>query len=104
MPTTRTSLNLRKYDVRRLTAHGYEIRHIQTRHHDDGDETEIVWDPAVTAGRNPRTRAALLTKRRAGPKQGPAAFACSISTQTDRGQRCTDRHPTPKKTARPRGK
>ena len=46
MKTIRTTLNLRKYDVRRLTAHGYEIVHIETWHHDDGDETEIVWTRA----------------------------------------------------------
>ena len=46
MKTIRTTLNLRRYDVRRLTAHGYEILHIETRHHDDGDETEIVWTRA----------------------------------------------------------
>ena len=43
MTTLRTTLNLRKYDVRRLMARGYEILHIETRHRDDGDETEIVW-------------------------------------------------------------
>lgn len=43
MPTIRTTLNLRKYDVRRLMARGYEILHIETRHRDEGDESEIVW-------------------------------------------------------------
>jgi hypothetical protein len=43
MTTLRTTLNLRKYDVRRLMARGYEILHIETRHGDDGDETDIVW-------------------------------------------------------------
>jgi hypothetical protein len=43
MTTLRTTLNLRKYDVRRLMARGYEILHIETWHRDDGDETEIVW-------------------------------------------------------------
>ena len=43
MTTLRTAPNLRKYDVRRLMARGYEILHIETRHRDDGDETEIVW-------------------------------------------------------------
>ena len=37
MPILRTTLNLRKYDARRLMAHGYEILHIETRHGDDGD-------------------------------------------------------------------
>ena len=43
MTTLRTTLNLREYDVRRLMARGYDILHIETRHRDDGDETEIVW-------------------------------------------------------------
>lgn len=43
MPTIRTTLNLRKYDVRRLMAHGYEILHIETRHHNEDEESEIVW-------------------------------------------------------------
>ncbi|HME23262.1 MAG TPA: hypothetical protein VKI44_18350 [Acetobacteraceae bacterium] len=43
MPTLRTTLNLRKYDARRLMMRGYEILHIETRHRDEGDETEIVW-------------------------------------------------------------
>ena len=43
MTTLRTTFNLRKYDVRRLMARGYEILHIETRHRDGGDETEIVW-------------------------------------------------------------
>jgi len=43
MPTLRTTLELRKYDARRLMARGYEILHIESRHGDDGDETEIVW-------------------------------------------------------------
>ena len=46
MTTIRTTHKLRKFDVRRLTAHGYEILHIETRHRDDGDETEIVWTRA----------------------------------------------------------
>ena len=43
MPTLRTTMELRKYDARRLMARGYEILHIESRHSDDGDETEIVW-------------------------------------------------------------
>jgi hypothetical protein len=43
MPTLRTTLDLRKYDVRRLIARGYEILYVETRHRDDGDESEIVW-------------------------------------------------------------
>ncbi|HEY2617603.1 MAG TPA: hypothetical protein VGI78_09720 [Acetobacteraceae bacterium] len=43
MPTLRTTLNPRKYDARRLMARGYEILHIETRHRDEGAETEIVW-------------------------------------------------------------
>jgi hypothetical protein len=47
MPTLRTTLDLRKYDVRRLIARGYEILQVETRHGDDGDETEIVWTRPV---------------------------------------------------------
>ena len=43
MPILRTTLDLRKYDARRLMACGYEILHIETRHGDNGDKTEIVW-------------------------------------------------------------
>jgi hypothetical protein len=43
MPTLHTTLDLRKYNVRRLIARGYAILHVETRHRDDGDETEIVW-------------------------------------------------------------
>ena len=43
MPILRTTLALRKYDVRRLIARGYEILHVETRHRNDGDETKIVW-------------------------------------------------------------
>ena len=43
MPTIRTTRNLRRYDARRLMARGYEILHIETRHREEGDETEIVW-------------------------------------------------------------
>ena len=43
MPTLRTTPDLRKYDARRLMARGYEILHIETRHGDDGDATDIVW-------------------------------------------------------------
>ena len=43
MPTLRTTLDLRKYDIRRLMARGYEILHIENRHRNEGDETEIVW-------------------------------------------------------------
>jgi hypothetical protein len=44
MPTIRTRSTLRKFDARRLIAHGYEIQHIETNH-DDG-ETTIVWTRA----------------------------------------------------------
>jgi hypothetical protein len=43
MPILRVTLDLRKHDVRRLIARGYEILCVETRHRDDGDETEIVW-------------------------------------------------------------
>lgn len=39
----RTAVDLRKHDIRRLKRGGYEILHIETRHRDEGDETEIVW-------------------------------------------------------------
>ena len=43
MTTIRTTLNLRKFEARRLMRRGYEILHIETHHGDDGDETAIVW-------------------------------------------------------------
>ena len=43
MKTLRTTLNLRKYDVRRLLRRGYEIEYIETRHLDNRDETVVVW-------------------------------------------------------------
>ena len=43
MKTLRTTLNLRKHDVRRLLGRGYEIEYIETRHLDDSDETVVVW-------------------------------------------------------------
>ena len=43
MTTIRTTLNLRKFEARRLMKRGYEILHIETQHRDDGDETAIVW-------------------------------------------------------------
>ena len=43
MKTLRTTLDLRKYDVRRLMRRGYEIEYIETRHLHDRDETVIVW-------------------------------------------------------------
>ena len=43
MTTIRTSLNLRKYDARRLFKDGYEIEYIETFHRDTGDESSIVW-------------------------------------------------------------
>ena len=43
MLTLRTTLNLRKVDVRRLLRRGYELAYIETRYLDAGDETTIVW-------------------------------------------------------------
>lgn len=43
MTTIRTSLNLSKYDGRRLVRDGYQIQHIETFHRDTGDESSIVW-------------------------------------------------------------
>jgi hypothetical protein len=43
MTTIRTTINLCKFEARRLMRRGYEILHIETRHRDDGDETEVVW-------------------------------------------------------------
>jgi len=43
MKTLRTTLDLRKYDARRLMRRGYEIEYIETRHLHDRDETVIVW-------------------------------------------------------------
>jgi hypothetical protein len=43
MKTLRTTLNLRKHDVRRLLRKGYEIEYIETRHLDNSDETVMVW-------------------------------------------------------------
>jgi hypothetical protein len=43
MKSLRTTLNLRKHDVRRLMRRGYEIEYIETRHLDNRDETVVVW-------------------------------------------------------------
>lgn len=43
MKTIRTTVNVRKVDVRRLLRRGYELAHIETWHLDAGDETTIVW-------------------------------------------------------------
>jgi hypothetical protein len=43
MTVLRTTVGLRKADVRRLLRRGYELRYIETRHLDAGDETTIVW-------------------------------------------------------------
>lgn len=58
MTTIRTSLNLSKYDARRLIRDGYEIKHIETYHRDTGDESSIVWTrpDAPTTSRNARFR------------------------------------------------
>jgi hypothetical protein len=43
MTTIRTRLNLRKSDAHRLMSGGYEILHIEIRHLDGYDESDIVW-------------------------------------------------------------
>ena len=43
MKTIRTTLDLRRYDARRLMRRGYEIEYIETRHLHSRDETVIVW-------------------------------------------------------------
>jgi len=43
MTTIRTSLNLSKYDARRLIKAGYEIEFIETYHGKTGDQNSIVW-------------------------------------------------------------
>jgi len=43
MKTLRTTLDLRKYDARRLMRGGYEIEYIESRHLQERDETVIVW-------------------------------------------------------------
>jgi hypothetical protein len=43
MTVLRTTVGLRKADVRRLLRRGYELTYIETRHLDTGDETTIVW-------------------------------------------------------------
>lgn len=43
MTVLRTTIGLRKADVRRLLRRGYELAYIETRHLDAGDETMIVW-------------------------------------------------------------
>ena len=47
MTVLRTTLDLRKADVRRLLRRGYELAYIETRHLDAGDETTIVWTRSV---------------------------------------------------------
>ena len=43
MKTLRTTLDLCKYDSRRLMRGGYEIEYIESRHLQERDETVIVW-------------------------------------------------------------
>ena len=43
MTIIRTSLNLSKYNARRLVRDGYEIAYVETFHRETGDESSIVW-------------------------------------------------------------
>ena len=43
MTTIRTTIDLRKVEVRRLKLRGYDIEYIETRHLDTGEESTIVW-------------------------------------------------------------
>ena len=44
MTIIRTVAGLTRGDVRRLRRGRYEIRAIETRHLEDGDRTEIIWE------------------------------------------------------------
>ena len=44
MTILRTGTGLTRYDVRRLKWGRYEILAIETRHLDQGDLTEIIWE------------------------------------------------------------
>ena len=44
MTIIRTVAGLTRGDVRRLKRGRYEIRAIETRHLEDGDRTEILWE------------------------------------------------------------
>ncbi len=50
MQTTRTTLDLRKFEVCRLMRHGYEIEYVETRHLDTGEEPTIVWTRPTQPG------------------------------------------------------
>jgi hypothetical protein len=43
MKMIRTTLDLRKVEVRRLMRHGYDIEYVETRHLETGEESTIVW-------------------------------------------------------------
>jgi hypothetical protein len=43
MTIIRTSLNLSKFNARRLIRAGYEIEYIETFHSKAGDKSSIVW-------------------------------------------------------------
>ncbi len=50
MQTIRTTLDVRKFEVRRLMRHGYEIEYVETRHLDAGEESTIVWTRRTQPG------------------------------------------------------
>ena len=60
MKTLRTTLNLRKHDVRRLLRKGYEIEYIETRHLDNRDET--VWSGHGKLGRTISPKASFRSE------------------------------------------
>ena len=44
MTIIRTTAGLTRCDVRRLRRGGFEIRAIETRHLEEGERTEILWE------------------------------------------------------------
>ena len=58
MTIIRTTAGLTRRDIRRLKRGRYEIRAVETRHLDQGDVTEIIWErddgpDAITAAELP---------------------------------------------------
>ncbi len=58
MTLIRTGVGLTPRDIRRLNRAGYDIRAIETRHLEEGDLTEIIWErddgpDAITAAEVP---------------------------------------------------
>ena len=56
MQAIRTSLNLNKYNARRLIRAGYEIEYIETFHRETGDESSIVWTRPARPGNTPERK------------------------------------------------